>query len=334
MARGSEPKQQRRYWLLTSPRTASNLLVKMLNLDEQGVRPAHMGGYFFIPATPKQFKLQEKPMDTWTEEERTSLHNLHQECFDRLQDHIAEAEREGQKLFVKEHAMMLNSPCFEAQQVYGVTGDLPGEPKTLEMRGVQHPSRSPLNLTILPDEFLKTWNPTFLIRHPAMVLPSLFRTCLSDIEIDGFKRAKKEPMAPEVTMKWFRTLYDFYTVHFEGDSHWPIVLDADDVMTNPALVSKYSELAGLDPSKVRFSWETASEDKLKKLHAAEQRMLSTINATDRIDNSKVAGDVNIDEEAVKWRAEFGEEGGRRLEHWVRNAMPDYHFLYTRRLRLE
>ncbi|KPM42521.1 hypothetical protein AK830_g4048 [Neonectria ditissima] len=334
MARGSESTQHRHYWLLTSPRTASNLLVKMLNLDEQGVRPAHMGGYFFIPAAPMQFKLQEKPMDTWTDEERTSLHNLHQECFHRLQDHIDEAERQGQKLFVKEHTMILNSPYFEARQVYGVTGDLPGEPKTLDMRGVQHPSRSPLNLTVLPDEFLKIWHPTFLIRHPAMMLPSLFRTCLCDSELNGFTRAKKEPMAAEVTMKWFRTLYDFYTVHFEGDSHWPIVLDADDVMTNPALVSKYAELAGLDSNKVRFSWEKASEDKLKKLQALEQRMLSTINATEKVDNSKVAGNVDIDDEAAKWRSEFGENEGRKLEQWVRNAMPDYHFLYTRRLRLE
>src|SRR5690606_7516389 len=42
---------KRRFWLITSPRTASNMLVKILNLDEQGVRPGPMaGGYFFLPA--------------------------------------------------------------------------------------------------------------------------------------------------------------------------------------------------------------------------------------------------------------------------------------------
>ncbi|KAM5343886.1 hypothetical protein ACJ41O_012423 [Fusarium nematophilum] len=337
MTQDKESRQRPRYWLLTSPRTASNLLVKLLNLDEQGVRPAQGGGYFFLPSVPQHFDLNNKPMDTWTQEERTGLDDIHQECFDRLQEHIFAAEREGQITFVKEHVMMLNNPFFEAQHVYG-TKHVPGEPKSLLMKGIKHPSldpsRSPLNLTLLPDEFLKTWNPTFLIRHPAMVLPSLYRTCLCDIEMNGFTRAKKEPMAAEVTTKWVRSLYDLYSAHFVDDPLWPIVLDADDIMTCPALVAKYAQLAGLDDRKVRYSWDKASEEKVNKLSSAEQRMLSSINASTKVDTTKVAGSIDIGEEAVKWRNEFGMEGAQKLEQWVRDAMPDYKFLYSRRLRLE
>ena len=141
-------------------------------------------------------------------------------------------------------------------------------------------------------------------------------------------------MTAEVTMKWHRALYDFFSEHFANDSIWPIVIDADDVMTCPQLVGKYAQLTGLDESKVRYSWDKAGEEELNKLSHVEQRMLSSINASTTIDQSKVAGKVDIDQEVVKWKAEFGEEGAQKLERWVRDAMPDYEFLHSRRLRLE
>ncbi|KAH6886836.1 hypothetical protein B0T10DRAFT_490392 [Thelonectria olida] len=333
MAKGANSPHPPRYWLITSPRTCSNLLVKILNLDDQGVRPSNNGGYFFLPSASKHFLVDNKPMDMWTEEDHASVNAITQQCFDRFQDHILAAEREGQVLFVKEHGLMLNSPFIESQHVHG-TKELPGEPKSFAVKGVSQPSRSPLNLTFLPDEFLKTWNPTFLIRHPAMMIPSLYRTCLGNFEMNGFKRTKKEPLPTELTTKWIRTLYDFYAAHFAESSLWPIVLDADDIMTCPALVSKYAQLAGLDDTKLRFSWNTASEETMKKLSTMEARMLSSINASTKIDSSKVAGRIDIDQEAVKWKSEFGEEVAQKLERWVRDAMPDYNFLHSKRLRLE
>ncbi|KAM0420453.1 hypothetical protein ACHAPT_011745 [Fusarium lateritium] len=333
MTQGPASQERRRYWLLTSPRTASNLLVKLLNLDEQGVRPSREGGYFFLPSIPIRFNLLQKPMESWSDEERKELEDSQKECLGRLEDYIDAADKEGQLVYVKEHAIMMNSPFYDSHYSYG-TLTVPGEPKLFPTRNVTDPSRSSHNLTFLPDEFLKTWSPTFLIRHPAMQLPSLYRTCLTNAEMDGFSRWRKEPLDLEVTMKWFRAMYDFYVNHFGEDSNWPIVLDADDIMTSPNLVSKYAGLAGLDQDKLRFSWDKASEEKLNSLSTMEQRMLSTINASSKIDSSKVAGKINIDDEAVKWRQEFGEDGGRKLEQWVRDAMADYSFLHSKRLRAE
>ncbi|KAF4960214.1 hypothetical protein FGADI_1234 [Fusarium gaditjirri] len=307
MAKDTNSPQRPRYWLLTSPRTASNLLVKMLNLDEQNVRPASHGGYFFLQSLPKHFLLAEKPIDKWTEEESATVNKVIQECSERFQDYIAAAGR---------------------------TVGSQKEAVPLPMMGINQPTRSPLNLTLFPDEFLKTWNPTFLIRHPALMIPSLYRTCFGKMEWEGFKRPRKEPMTAEVTTKWHRTLYDFFSEHFANDSIWPIVIDADDVMTCPQLVGKYAQLTGLDETKVRYSWDKAGDEELNKLSHVEKRMLSSINASTTIDQSKVAGKVDIDQEVVKWKTEFGEEGAQKLERWVRDAMPDYEFLHSRRLRLE
>ncbi|KAK3290206.1 uncharacterized protein B0H64DRAFT_332807 [Chaetomium fimeti] len=337
MTVNAAPTHPTRVWLLTSPRTASNMLVKILNLDAQNVRPAEHGGYFFLNAGVKRFTFHDTPMNTWKDEDRAAVYAAQQVAFDNLQEYLDAAEKEGQRVFVKEHAFMMNDPHYESEHTYGPDA-VTGTPGTLTAKGIEHPTRSALNLTSLPDEFLKTWRPTFLIRHPAMMLPSLYRTCIRDdvnaFVVDGRKaRPGKEPLQCEVTMKWIRTMHRFYEAHFGDDSTWPIVLDADDIMVNPELVTKYAALAGLEPEKLRFSWEKASEEQVAKMAPPNRVMLSSINASSKVDMSKVAGAIDIDAEAVKWRVEFGEEGGRNLEKWVRDAMPDYLDLHAKRLRL-
>lgn len=313
------------------------MLVKILNLDAQNVRPARNGGYFFLDAAVKRFSFHDTPMSTWKTEDREAVYAAQQAAFDKLQEYLAAAEQDGQCVFVKEHAFVMNDAHFESKYIYG-PDVVTGEPGTLVAQGIEHPTRSALNLTSLPDEFLKTWRPTFLIRHPAMMLPSLYRTCIKDdmggFEVDGRRaRPGKEPIKPEVTMKWIKTLHSFYTEHFGEDSDWPIVLDADDVMLNPGIVIKYATLAGLDPEKLRFEWEKMTEEQLQNLPPAGRIMLSSISKSCGIDKGKVAGAVDIDAEAAKWRVEFGEQGGRNLEQWVRDAMPDYLSLHAKRLRL-
>ncbi|KAL2163784.1 hypothetical protein VTH06DRAFT_5843 [Thermothelomyces fergusii] len=335
MAQDADGKPKRRFWLITSPRTASNMLVKILNLDEQGVRPGRMGGgYFFLCAAMERLNRLDTPLAAWTEEDREAVRQAQQAAFDELQDHVAAAEGEGQRVFVKEHAFTMTDVFFEHKYAHGDAA-VSGEPGTLVARGVDRPTRSPLNLTAMPDEFLKTWHPTFLIRHPAVMLPSLYRTTqadLGDTKVKG--RREKGPLKPETTMRWIRALYEFYAAYFPEDSPWPIVLDADDIMKTPELVAKYAPLAGLDPAKLRFSWEKVPEETLKAMPKAVQVMTSHISATTKIDPSKVAGDIDIDAEAAKWRAEFGEDVGKKIEQWVRDMMPDYLAMHAKRLRLD
>ncbi|RYP11825.1 hypothetical protein DL767_011440 [Monosporascus sp. MG133] len=322
---------QPRYWLITSPRTASNMLVKILNLDGQGVRPAKHGGYFFLPSATRRISQLHRPINTWTEEERAEMYEVQQQCFDALQEYIAKAEEEGQTIYVKEHALLLNDPVKESEYAHG--RDM-GESQPLRAQGLEDHSRSKLNLTALPDAFLKTWNPTFLIRHPAMVFPSYYRAVLSNIVVDGFKRETNDLADSEVTLRWVRSLYDFYAAHFPEGSPWPVVLDADDVMQSQELVARYAAMAGLDPEKLRFTWEKVPQEAVEKMPAHERRMLSSIIASDGVDKSKLAGNIDIAKEAIKWRNEFGEEAGAKMERWVRDAMPDYEYLRSKRLRIQ
>lgn len=319
-----------RYWLLTMPRTASNMVVRILNLDKQNVRPAENGGYFFFRSQMLRLPLYHKPLSEWTPSERDAVDMLQKQCFDALQDYLSAAEQTNEKVFVKEHVSFLNGIPFEFELMHGVSvGD-----KSARLLLDANSTRSPLNMTSLPDEFLKTWHPTFLIRHPARMLPSLFRTALDDIQLFGKGRTKREPYKVETTLKFVRALYDFYLNHFGEASQWPLVLDADDIMMHPELMIKYASIVGLDPDKLQFSWSKTRQEVLDKLPKAQKLMFSVFNQSTGVDKGKVAGDVNLEVEAEKWKNEFGEESGSRLERYVRDAMSDYEYLHSRRLKMD
>lgn len=322
---------QERHWLVTSPRTASNMLVKILNLPAQNVRPAFHGGYFFLPTIPARYPLQPKPATQWTPDEKQRLWELEQSCFDNLQDYLEKAGAEGQGVFVKEHAMLVNHPLIESEFIHG-KGSAGGDaPTPLVQRGAEEGgTRSRFNKTVVSDEFLKTWKPTFLIRHPALIFTSLFRM----YRREGFQSLGGEPNAIELTLQWNRALFDFYEAHFGEGSRWPVVLDADDVMLHPAVVEKYAGIAGLDPAKLLFSWEKVSEEELGKIPDMERDAQVSLYGSERVDLGKVGGEIDIGVEAGKWRVEFGEETGKRLEGLVRACMDDYEYMRSKKLTVE
>lgn len=313
-----------RYLISSSPRTASNLLVRILNLDGQGAHPVRFNGYFWLSSLAQRRAVLEKPMAEWTVEDKEKLEEVEQQCFDNLLSYLAGAEKEGQLALFKEHAFLLNHPFYESELTHGRDTTI-GEPTVLKNDATG--PRSPLNKTVLSDEMLKSFKPLFLIRHPALSLASMYRAARSD----EFQRGSKEPDVTERSSIWIRSLFDFYEAHQPGEP--PLVLDADDMMTSPELVMKYVKLVGLDPDKLRFSWEKASPEEISKQSIIAQKMLSSLNASDKVNLEKVGGNIDIDAEAQKWRAEFGDVDAAKLESWVRAAMPDYEYMRSKRVTL-
>lgn len=321
-----KPKQATRHWLVTSPRTASHLLVRILNVEEQGA--AENSGYFWLPAIPKRYALQGKPMSEWTTEEKKDIDEIEKQCFNKLLDYIRESNENNRLVLFKEHALLVNHPFFESEYAHG-KGTTVGEPPAVFGDGENGTpgTRSELNKTVLSDEFLRTLKPTFLIRHPALSITSMYRAARTE----AFDRGSREPSPIERSSIWIRSLFDFYEAQRDNGAGPPLVLDADDVMTSPEVMVKYTGLAGLDPDKLRFSWEKASRETLSKQSTVSQMMLSTLNASDKINLDKVADALDITEEAAKWRAEFGKEDADKLESWVRAAMPDYEYMRSKRI---
>lgn len=322
--------------LLTYPRTASNLLIKILNLENQPnvyTTEATKDGYFFLPTIFPRLALYEANaphLKDWTQETRDNYLAIHQSCFEALRNHADVAKSKGKFVIVKEHAPWMINPVSETELIYG-EDDVGEKASAWTVKAFDQQTHSIGNQTIFPDEFLKQWTPTFLIRHPALAFPSNYR---SRRDLDGPEVAEKEWKLRELdmTIKWSRNLYDWF---LSQTGETPIILDADDIMTSPEIVGRYAKVIGVDPEKLRFSW--ASEDREirgDETHAWKwklKRMRDTLRASSGIVEGKTAIGLDVDEEVEKWKGEFGRGDADKLERWVKDAMGDYEYMKARRL---
>ncbi|KAJ5762116.1 uncharacterized protein N7511_005498 [Penicillium nucicola] len=343
--------QRRRILLITYPRTASNLLVKMLSLNSQtAVVSNERGGYFFWDAfmTGRATGLTYKPVEQWNAEETDRIRREFQKGVNALEKKHELAKSEGKLIFAKEHIQWFLNPASITQYLSGHDGPakLPFEieaPHISSSEGIF----SSNNLNVLPDEYLQTWTPTFLIRHPALAFPSMYRSTL-DLEKEGFADPRElQPMLKlHATLKWTRLIYDWYDQRgsnlssANNDSRQsPILLDAQDVINTPEVVAKYCELIGMDPTKLKFEWNrevpedgsSLSDETAQK--TPEGVMMATLDNLSTLLKEKTPTVVDIASEAQKWRKKFGEDIGRQMEDWVHSAMPDYDYLSARRLHL-
>lgn len=340
--------------IITYPRTCSNLLVRILALhDQPSTYPApDNGGYFFMPS----FKASvfegtiSKNVDQLSEEEVAKMKQAVQSCADTVGQHISEAKKLGKSAVVKEHATFLTNPVAMTKFLYGPESTTQQhwsvEPSPAAFSGYKATDQSSThsldNETILSDEFLKAWKPTFLIRSPLAAFASFYRAIKGNL---GGAEPSEELVRSQLTLHFNRALYDWYArqfeananaqdghVHKDEDATWPIVLDADDIMSEPGVTMRFAEIIGLDPAKLQYSWDTTSQESLEAMTPENRLMLSTLLASSGINKSKLASNLSLETEAAKWREEFGEEIAGLIERCVRDALPDYEFMKSKRLR--
>lgn len=335
-----------RVMLITYPRTASNLLIKMLSLeDQENVLSNRMGGYFFWDAYMKGRRNGHiyKPIAHWTADDIEETRQLFQQCVDNLEDMSQAAGAQDKVLFGKEHVSWFANPAVTSGHLFD--DDDGSEDQYAMPFRLDFPERygsasafSPENPTVLPDEYLKSWTQTFLIRHPALAFPSFYRA-MNSLHDEGC--ADPHELIPLMklssTLWWTRQLYEWccknsantLTGHGSERERLPIVLDAEDIIHSPSVLLRYCELVGLDPGKVRFQWNNQT----KHSNVIEAVMKATLDHSSGLLPEKTPAIIDISAEADTWVDEFGEEVGGLIEKLVRDAMPDYEFLRERRLKV-
>lgn len=344
----------RRLLLVSVPRTASNLLLKVLNIHYQ---PNHLtspkGGYFFYPAfmSAAQNGQLVKPSEKWTEDEKQTVQTALQACFDNLEEYSTQAQQEGKTMFAKEHAFWFYSPA-SFQKMTTSRDDVDFSKAFRVNIPVEYglaQTYSPLNETILSDEYLRSWQFAFLIRHPALAWPSMYRT-LVKIAAVGFmdEDGVTGSSLTNMSLRWTRMLYD-WCMQQPNTQTAPVVIDAHDFIHNPEIVLKFCELTGLDKSVLQFEWESREAEKNSNpgasasldastgeqdLHGrAASIMLSSLEGSSGVLREKAPVDLDIVAEVAKWKVEFGDEVAQLIEKAVWDAMPDYEYLRARRIAL-
>ncbi|KAF2729298.1 hypothetical protein EJ04DRAFT_396098, partial [Polyplosphaeria fusca] len=343
--------------LFTNPRTASHLLTKLLNLPDQDTVYRHPDdGYIFMRPTLMRLKqgLGGRAVTGWTVHNCKSVQFSFQKSSEDLIKWRAAAEKINRGAFLKFHCADLIEPVSETRQLHGADSAKDLEPWTVKLKKDSKMSgaRTPLNETCLPDAVLKTWKPTFLIRHPALVLPSLMRADLDvghDVLFEHDNKAKaaeytkawEDARRWSVSFHWQRQLLEFYLTQLspserrtvEPDVTFPVVLDADDIQAPnaPKLMRLYTSAVGLDPAAVKFEWSAAKQEEVEEMNHFEKRLLDTISASTGIVPGKTAQGIVIEDEKAKWREEFGELVGGKLGVWVEDAIEDYEWMRKWRL---
>jgi hypothetical protein len=152
----SKPK---RFYILTYPRTASNLLIKILNLKNQPSLLQDSKSEYFFEKTlywrlgPPQ--LGGKPLTQWNDEDKIGFRKTFGECAEGFLGVCKSAGEEGKNIVVKEHVNWILDPVSEDAWAFGG-----GEKKEGEKDWIVDDlgtSRSEGNETVFSDEFLKTW---------------------------------------------------------------------------------------------------------------------------------------------------------------------------------
>lgn len=344
--------EDKRVYLITHPRSASNLLVQILGLEDHQpsvISRTHAGYYFLDTLYFLSNKgLRGTRMEDWSEEDKAETVEVYRNGFAEMNKYLDAAKEEGKMAVIKEHANLLMEPAHQSK-FFCKQDKITQEPLTLDTAPEGKTlTRSVLNETVFSDEYLLTWKPVFLIRHPALMFPSYYR-CMDDISAmikkgenparrEGSLEDEKPDLSISMSLHGPRALYDFYAANMHRSAHagekgWPVIIDADDVIGEPEAVVKLAEMIGLDREGLQFEWEPRSEEsKSERYNFMEKRMLSTLNESAGIQKDKMAANIDIEAEAVKWRADFGEIDGNKMLQWVKDAMPDYEYLKSRRIQ--
>jgi hypothetical protein len=225
---------------------------------------------------------------------------------------------QGQQAFIKEHAIFLFSPEKPFAQLYK---DDPMEPLLLKQRN--EPESVHTNPSSVPDRFLLSMQPIFQIRHPALMFPSMVR---AQGRMDPTSHAQRPMVYCTQTLRPLRQLYDWYLENAANDRK-PRVIDADDIMNDPAAVRQLCIETGFDPDAVQYEWEERHEE-----NQVKAAFLTTIYGSKGIVKGLDAKNLDIEVEKAKWKAEFGGDNGEHIAKYVYDAMPDYEYMMTQRTR--
>ncbi|KAI7637872.1 hypothetical protein KC343_g471 [Hortaea werneckii] len=328
MASNNPIPNPRRIFIFDNPRTCSHLFSKLfanhseLQLLYHPFLPAALYGPERYQQKTKHCAAADEVQREWgTSEEFREWNVVTYESANRkLVEEIEAAERQNKSIFCSEHLnalmkhdRMLTHLRSPTRNSHPTTPSSASEP-------------IPENPTYLPDPLLTTLTPILLIRHPALTIPSSWRTesRIKNLSIDD------EDFYLLTTNRWSRELLT-YLLHRCTASGWrkPLVIDAYDVVHRTgAVTGRLCGELGLDPAGVQERWRQLPREEWPghSVVVAYTRDLLGSGGVERGVGKPLEEDFDIEVETEKWKGEFGNEVGMKLRKCVEAEMADYEYL--------
>ncbi|KAJ6783129.1 hypothetical protein PWT90_01427 [Aphanocladium album] len=311
-------------FFFSCPRTLSNLFVKLLS-QQQGWEES---GYYMHNAFLYGLENWSKEPDAVASpEQRQEFIKQLRESFVKMEEARETAHKNGNALFLKSHINQVwePSPIFEATK---------GGEYAAEFTLADDPAAAPprTNPTLLADEYLTSFVPVFLVRHPALILDSWYRTeARAGHTPDLRLMTRVRSLSPELT----RQMYDWYAKLVAdsdrelapGSRGVPIVVDADDILEGDT-VHRLAKTIGMDPAQVLESWESKPTDGLIPM---VKSYVQGIWESTGIDKSKSSKFLDVEEKYKSWYELYGDEVGDHLVNLTKEFLPAYEYLKSKKM---
>ena len=323
--------QPHRILLLSHARTASHLLERMLSTQPNVVYSSHA----FAAARPLQEKLVRfGSLAAWPASDREALKNAWQNALPKYLDAFTEAREEGKIAFHHMHPHFSSYPELAATYTFNEHFEHPDWSYWQPHSTTGSATELYTSPNVLPDDALLQPGDrvVFLIRHPGLMVPSIYRTIS---EVTGYFRNN---MVFSSTLRWSRLLYDWYLEKGPAKGVHPIVVDADDYMadTDKSFMILLCEKLGLDPEAVAYTWPKGTKEDLEVYPEPFRDMVGTIKKTIMGSEGVVPGNTAVDFDMAKaeqeWTKTWGEQGAAEVKELVERTMPEYEYMRAKRLR--
>jgi len=204
------------------------------------------------------------------------------------------------------------------------------------------------NPTVIPEELLRTFHFTFLIRHPRSSIPSYYRCTIPPLDdVTGFHHFDPEEAGYDEVRRVFEYLRSTGQVGPHHANGWNsnanrfsangppagaeiCVVDADDLLDDPeGIIRAYCTSVGLpfEPEMLEWADEKHQEHAKKTFAKWPGFHEDAIDSTDlkpRTHKKKAKTEKEWDAE---WLAKYGEQAAKVIRETVDKNMDDY--LYMR-----
>lgn len=333
--------QQRRIFVISHPRTSSNLFIRLLESHPAlGIKSyPYLFAFMIGPEGPsRRTKDVKAPFIEKMRQEYSKATFQYQ--FEDMERSIAEIEAQGKIPVVKEHAycMMYPHKLWDNEKtliapIVDKFLDLP-EADRQRSEAKKTPSFPIPNPTFLPDRLFGTFIPILTIRHPCRMISSL-RRALQPMGAPF----PDEDSSVDTQFKWLRMVYECYKAWFvtpEGieaaggasiAEHLPIIVDGDKLVNDPqGQMETLCRILNLDPSKIQYTWDVREPES-----KGQAMFVGTLSKSTGIIKGKDGSDKIpvLEEEVKKWTDEWDQKSAEEMKYFVQQTMEDYNYLLER-----